>query len=362
MKKTWFGRMARQRTNDERLFFALSGVVFAFACGLLAWFAYAGLFAPRPGEEDANDAAPAAPRCDIRRVLDGACAKAESGVNPRLVAVMIENHVDARPQSGLAKARVVYEAPVEANITRFLAIYSESDVAEKVGPVRSARPYYLDWVAEYGTPMYMHVGGSPDALSRVRASGMFDMDEMTRAWYFWRSDDRFAPHNTYTSNVLWQKALADYGVQYADNEYEGWVFATTTPRQGGERVDTVSVSFDPPWYRAVWEYSSSTGKYFRYQMNEPHADEDGTQIAADTVIVQEARVRVLDSVGRREIETVGSGRARIFMGGVEVEGRWEKSTRTARTQWLDSAGEPIPLAPGTIWVEVVGPEHAVSVQ
>src|SRR5690606_23920743 len=134
----------------------------------------------------------------------------ERSRSPRTVGIMIENHYDARPLSGLADASVVYEAPVEGNYTRFLAVFPEDAEVQKIGPVRSARTYYLDWVSEYPDMLYMHVGGSPDALEKIKTHGIFDFNEFYRGWYYWRDSGRYAPHNVYTSSALFQKAMDEY--------------------------------------------------------------------------------------------------------------------------------------------------------
>jgi hypothetical protein len=163
--------------------------------------------------------------CEFSRLLDGVCVDSQEKVNPELVAVMIENHTDARPQSGLAYAPVVYEVPVEANYSRFMAIFPVDTEVKKVGPVRSARPYYLDWLREYGKDiLYMHVGGSPDALAIIASDkNIFDFNEFYNGPYFWRSADRYAPHNVYTSSENWKIAWKDKGVK-ENTDFKSWKF------------------------------------------------------------------------------------------------------------------------------------------
>ncbi len=342
--------------------YALAGLIFLVGVGLLLWFWQPFSGSGKTESEDTVGSAQNAtdPSCEHRRVLDGTCVNAGEE-QPPIVGVMIENHVDARPQAGLADATVVYEAPVEANITRFLALYPITADVAKIGPVRSARPYYLDWLAEYGDALYMHVGGSPDALAKIDAFDVFDINEMTRGWYFWRSDDRSAPHNTYTSRTLWNKAWSDYrSSSSTPASYNGWAFTTSTTRCTEACVDQFKVSFAPPSYEAEWRYASSTGRYERYQAGRSQRDENGRGIFADTVIVQHTNITVLDEIGRRGIQTAGSGSATVFHDGYEIEGSWEKRSRTGRTRWLDASGNEIPLHAGTIWIEVVGADTSVK--
>src|SRR3989344_7322518 len=127
-------------------------------------------------------------------------------------AIMVENQIDARPPSGLAQAKIVYEILTEATITRFLAIYDLSENLQKIGPVRSARPYFIDLALEYGA-LYAHSGGSPAALERLKDDdSISNLDEFFgyNSGYFWRDNQRSAPHNLYTSSSLLAEAKNNY--------------------------------------------------------------------------------------------------------------------------------------------------------
>lgn len=288
--------------------------------------------------------------CEVRRFYDGVCD--ESGYEKRLTAVMIENHTDARPQSGLAGAAVVYEAPVEANFTRFMALYPLDAKVDKIGPVRSARLYYLDWLREFGKPMYMHVGGSPQALSEIGEGGIFDINEFSYGWYFWRDSARYAPHNAYTSSKLFQAAWEKYGGDETPTT-SSWQYADGVAC-AKDCVDQIKIIFSLPSYVVRWNYNTSTNQFDRYQTEGRHTDTGGKSIFADTVIVQRVTSKVIDEVGRKDIETIGKGEAIIFANGIATKGVWTKSAIKNKTEWLTEDGTPIPLKPGKIWVEVVG--------
>lgn len=342
--------------KEAQILYIVAGAIFVMALVLLTWYfiprnsvssTIFGFYSEEKKEEQKI--------CPYRRLLDGVCVSQESDVNPTLISVMLENHPAARPQAGLAAARVVYEVPVEANYTRFLALFPIETSLERVGPVRSARPYFLDWVQEYGKPVYMHVGGSDDALQKISASGIRDVNEFYKGWYFWRASDKYAPHNVYTSSALWQKVFTDYFAKEDEPvDFTSWVFVTSTPAVCAEScVSTITTSFLPPTYEAVWKFVTSTGEYERYQMGQSHRDENGETITASTVIIQEVSTTVLDSVGRISMKTVGSGKASVFHSGNVFEGTWKKSSVTGRTEWLDATGSPIALVSGKIWIEVV---------
>ncbi|MBT3949422.1 MAG: DUF3048 domain-containing protein [Candidatus Magasanikbacteria bacterium] len=371
--------MKKNKNNLKKLFakylpdeisfiYILAGIVFVVAIGLLVWWSggylknkYFGGAGNRHAYSVLGDGEKYQD-CEFRRLLDGVCVESVDDINPKLIAVMIENHTEARPQSGLVDASIVYEVPVEANYTRFLAIYPEGIEIEKAGPVRSARPYFLDWVFEYGDPMYMHVGGSPDALRLIKQYDIFDINEMTRGWYFWRSADRYAPHNVYTSSELWNKALENYEDNYLIQEYEGFSFVTSAPEYVSTTTyaDEVTISFLPPVYEARWEFSSSTDKYTRFQMEGTHRDLDGRKIKADTIIVQHVESEILDNIGRIAIDTIGEGDVEVFYDGLVFIGTWKKEDRTSRTKFYNENGEEIKLKPGKIWIEVVNGRGDVS--
>ena len=369
------------KNKEEQYLYLLSAVVIITALVLLGWFSWQFYnkteFVFTDDKQQSKKIEKKDDACQERRVLDGRCIDdTELNKNPKLIGVMIENHVDSRPASDLSDARIVYEAPVEGNISRFLAIYTENQTIEKVGPVRSARPYYVDWIREYGDIVYAHVGGSPAALDYIKKTNINDLDEFARGWYYWRSEDRSAPHNAYTSSDLWSKALVDYEDNYQDKDYKAWnyqeaqacskkedqVNTSTSTEDSTEDncVKEIEITFAYPGYRATWKYNTSTEKYDRYQSGGLHQDADGDLIQADTIVVQHVNTKVLDAKGRLGMETIGSGKAEIYMKGQKIEGSWGKEDETARTQFYNSEEEKINLNPGKVWIEVVNQQASVE--
>ncbi|MBI4992963.1 MAG: DUF3048 domain-containing protein [Candidatus Magasanikbacteria bacterium] len=359
-------RYSYKQSNETRLLYLLAGLVFLVAIGLLGWFGYGYLLNRDQADfEDIKEGDSfwqSGTDCQYRRVLDGICVAGEKEVNPKLVAVMVENHVDARPLSGLAEASVVYEAPVEANYTRFLAIYPANVKVDKIGPVRSARPYYLDWLSEYVNTMYMHVGGSPEAIGLIKEYKLFDLNEFYFGRYYWRAPDRSAPHYIYTSSELWSRALDDYSDEDLAADYEGWAFSTSSPFGEDELVASIKITFLTPDYIVDWKFNSSTRKYDRYQGDELQRDTSGKKIKADTLIIQRVKSLVIDEIGRKKIDTVGSGEATVFYDGRIITGTWKKENRTNRTKFYGKNGEEIKLKPGKIWIEIVGTESGVEIR
>ncbi|MFA6485921.1 MAG: DUF3048 domain-containing protein [Candidatus Magasanikbacteria bacterium] len=292
--------------------------------------------------------------------LTGEGVETEAQIWPRAVAVMIDNHPVAYPQSGLDQASIVYEVPVEGGFTRFMAIYSASDLAvEKVGPVRSARPYFLDWLAEYGDGVYMHSGGSAEALDLIKERKIFDTNEFWWGEYYWRDDHANAPHNLFTKSENWQKIIADYGAKHTGQPWSGWAYNDEIlPASTTQGVRAFSIPYRVG-YSVAWTWDSAN-KYFARTVSDASSKEQ-LDIHAQNVIVQFVSVRSLDEVDRKKITTVGGGEARVWRDGVMARGTWKKESVSARTRFYDSAGTEISLRPGVIWVQIVPKEITLEV-
>lgn len=313
--------------------------------------------ASRIGVESAAPEEPAAPT--HRRLIDGVPVPEEVPSSGRYFAAVIDNLAVARPQAGLAKASLVYEAPVEGGITRFMAIFPEDAEVELVGPVRSARPYFLDWASEFDA-LFAHVGGSPEALEKVRSYDMRDLNEFSAGGYFWRDTSRHAPHNVYTSLV--RLAEAD-GKRFGDRaapEVAGWRFKDDAPAEERPPEASVTVAYGDPKVHVTWTYEPATNTYVRSQGGVVQEDADGTAVRAKNIVVQYTKVTVIDDVGRRKIVTVGEGDALIALDGALVHGTWRKDDRVSRTRFYDASGNQIRLNPGPTWIEVVPTDTPVD--
>ena len=162
-------------------------LILAFSLGL------AGCTFTFPGVEPYNPPTPLPKISQEKqepRALDGVLVEATEK-DPLVAAVIIDNMVEGRPPAGLARASLVFEAPVEAEITRLLAFYPFSSEVKKIGPIRSLRPYFLSW-AEEMADILAHVGGSPEALKLAKKSPVFNLDEFTHTSSFWRDEARKA--------------------------------------------------------------------------------------------------------------------------------------------------------------------------
>ncbi len=269
---------------------------------------------------------------------------------PQVFAVMIENSYEAWPLSGLDQAFFVIEAPVEGNIPRFITFFEEGAISKKIGPVRSARPYYLDWADEFSS-IYAHVGGSPEALGLIHTNGSTrDFDQFFQSEYFWRDNvGRFAPHNVYTSTDLLMSSLAEIG--RSTRTYLPWLFA-----DGKTSGSAISPTID--WesgstYDVTWKYSESTNVYTRFQGTTIMKTSSGSTVTANNVVVFESDISVVDSTGRRHIRTIGEGKALVYQNGAKIEATWKKPVRTDRLRFYGADGKEIVMNAGKTWMEVV---------
>ncbi len=332
---------------------AVASALFALAAAfLLGLYAFRGiLFVPNREETGGpSRAVPGVPT--LRHPLTGYPVEANPGY-PHVYAVMIDHSSDAWPQAGIDKAFLVIEAPVEAGIPRLEAFFSEETPVPKIGPIRSTRPYFIDWADEFDA-LYTHVGGSDAALQKLTTSGTLNLDQFYNGSTFWRSKDRLAPHNVYTSTDLLRSAWDRItGARKTPVEvlYGSWLFkdgAVLPPDPG----ISPTIRFTAENYRVRWAYDPKTNRYGRYQMGLPFSMENGDEVHADNVVVVITNMSVLDTVGHREVRTIGEGEAVIFRDGEAIQGTWKKPSPSERLRFYDSKGEVVMNA-GTTWIEVV---------
>lgn len=275
-------------------------------------------------------------------------AKEKEDMRP--FAVMVENEKSARPQSGLDKADVVYEILTEGGITRFLTVYLGED-AEEIGPVRSARHYFIDFAMEYEA-IYVHYGGSPQAYSDLKKYDKIDnIDGIYDSVTFWRDKTRKPPHNAYTSAHNIMKTAQKRGY-LGTLKIEGWDFLEGKSNDLGPIREFVLEYYRN--YRVKYAYDENKRAYLRYINDEPHVDRrTGNPIAVKNIIVQFMDTRVIDAEGRLEIKTAGSGTGYYISDGNYARIRWEKASRFAKTRYTTEDGRELRLNPGNTWIQIM---------
>jgi len=299
----------------------------------------------------------------------------------RPLAVMVENHIEARPQSGLSSADVVYEAVAEGGITRFLAVFYCKD-APYVGPVRSARIYFIKLLEAYGSnPLYAHVGGAntpgpADALGYIQDiewSSYNDMNQFSVPFpYFWRDYDRLpnraTEHTVYTSTAkLWDYAktkrnltdVDDDGVKW-DKDFVAWPFEDDAKEAERGTVNKIDFGFWDSFasdYSVVWTYNKESNSYSRSNGGSAHLDKNnGKTLKVKNVIVlftKESPANDGYKGGHILYKTIGSGDALIFQNGKAIKGEWERAKESNQFELTDEGGEKVNTVRGQIFVEIL---------
>lgn len=284
--------------------------------------------------------------------LTGVEVADEAATKQPVTGVMIENSPEARPQSGLKGAGVVYEAVAEGGITRFMALYQGSKPS-LIGPVRSLRLYYLGWAAPYQASI-AHVGGSPNALNEVRNGAYRDIDQFFNAGSYWRAADRYAPHNVYTSGERLDQLNASKG--HAQSEFTSFKRADGKPAET-LTASSVTINFSSAYYNTTYAYDKNSNSYVRNLAGDAHVDREAGQITPKVVVALEvsALARSGNSDGYEDLQTVGSGKAYIFQNGTATEATWSRDNFRSELKLQDAEGKDIALNRGQTWVAAFTP-------
>ncbi len=283
-----------------------------------------------------------------------AVSSASSVLRP--LAVMIENHNQSRPQSGLDQADIVYEMPVEGGITRFMAIYTR--LPGVLGPVRSCREYFIDRALEIGA-LYVHCGGSPMGYAYISKSKINSIDEIKYGQPFYRDKTRKAPHNLYSKG----QSLYDFMSEKISMRVATQPIlinrGTRALSPDAEAVEAAKIRYHGNY---TLDIKFENGFYQRYMNGVLHVDRESQQpLKASVVIIQVASMKTVDAAGRQEISFIGNGQAWVLESGRRTGVTWHKASPQSLTTYKDMAGTEY-LFPrnGQIWVQVVSPIHKLS--
>ncbi|MFD0589959.1 DUF3048 domain-containing protein [Paenibacillus sp. GCM10027627] len=282
----------------------------------------------------------------------------------RPLAVMINNYSAARPQSGLTDADVVWEVLAEGGITRLVAIFQSSDqLSHTIGPIRSNRAYLIDIADSYGAVM-AHAGGSPEAYSILKKQGKPYLDEITNAGsYFWRSKERKAPHNLYSSQEKLRAGADKRGYEKEVNVPKYTFSADGTLSESleaiTEKAADITIKFLMDNYKVNYVFDESTGLYKRSINGEPHIDlNNGEQLNAANLIVFETAHRTLDNEGRMSVDLESGGKGYLFQKGKKIDLDWVRSPDGMIRFAKD--GTELPLLPGKTYIHIVPNKPSLS--
>ncbi|MEC1179771.1 DUF3048 domain-containing protein [Metasolibacillus meyeri] len=274
-------------------------------------------------------------------------------VTQRPILVTINNHPAARPQSGLAAADVVYEMLAEGDVTRFLALY-QSTIPEQIGPIRSARSYFID-VAKGLDAFYIAHGYSPEAKSMLANGVVSNINGMHYdGTYFKRSSNRVAPHNSYISgeNVLAGAEKVDASMDYSKKVLYTF-YRDEESAKIGIRANEATVRYSQSSsFNSTYVYDEETEQYKRFSANVVTTDYlTGEEIQLSNILFFEMPHRIIDSVGRRDIDISAGGNAYIFQHGMMREIKWKNVDGLLVP--IEEDGSEVKLVQGRSWVHFV---------
>ena len=271
-----------------------------------------------------------------------------------VTSIQIENSPDARPQSALIDAGVIFEAIAEGGITRFNASFLESK-PDYIGPIRSARPYYVEMAAAFD-PVFVHAGGSGEGLAKIAELGLKDIDHGPNAGAFQRIPERYAPHNLYSST----QALDD--VIKTNNYKQGSVkgFKRKSQEKGKLiKANVINMELSSYLYNVSYQYEPKSNTYQRTMGGQPHTDlRSGKQLSPKVVVavITDYSINGIYSVYR----TSGSGEVYIFQDGQVQKGTWTKNSPKDQLVFKNKNKKVIPINKGQTWITMLGGSNQVS--
>lgn len=351
--------MLLKNLKKKKILSVSLALIFGFALGAAGFVAYKQ-YGPQKTDRSGVGPKPSASVKTTANPLDGTQTPL-ARANRHPLAIIIENQTQARPQTGLDKASIVYEVITEGGITRFMAIYGPQD-AQKVGPVRSMRTFFLDWAWEYDA-FLAHVGGNIDALDRIQQEKPLDLDQFALAEKaYWREPaaGKAIEHTMYTSTEK----------LYGQAQAKGWEmkgdftsFKFLRPKDfkvNNALTQKITINFSSPQYQVKYTWDNLNNNYPRQMAGSQHKDRGtGNELAPTNIIIQSVeRTEGLTRINENSwtMKTLGEGKTYVIYGGQKIDATWKKQDLKSRTMFYDSAGQEIKFLPGQFWYEIVPPE------
>jgi hypothetical protein len=270
---------------------------------------------------------------------------------------IIENSKDARPQSGLSGADIVYETMAEGGIPRFIALFQKNNPS-KIGPIRSARPYFLNIAKEYSLP-FAHCGYSDEAKAMIENEKLMSLNEFTYGKYYSRDSARKAPHNLYTSaenlrKLITEKDYIEPSTVKLNFNKKFWTSDNLLP------ANSVNLNLNR-YYKTNYIYKD--GKYYKSMDGIASIDkENNVPITAANIIIQITDIKLQKDNQHLDISLVGEGNGYVISNGKYIKMKWSKKDLFSQTIIKDENGLNIPLAPGNTWWHIIGKGNTVTIE
>ena len=275
--------------------------------------------------------------------------------NDRPIAVMIDNHSDAWPQAGLNQAYMVYEIIVEGGETRLMALFKGVDV-ERIGPVRSARHYFVDYAME-NDAIYTHFGESPQASSDIKRYGVDEIDGITEdGTTFWRVKDKAAPHNAVTSMEKLIQSAKNKKYTMTSNEESVLNYVTDEVNlENGQEAISVTIPHSD-LQTVKYEYDEENKVYKRYARGEAQTDWDTDEpVTTKNIIITFCDNYTLsdkENKGRQGLKNIGEFDGYYITNGRAIRIKCIKNARDEQTEYLDMQGNEIQVNDGNTFVNI----------
>ena len=340
----------RRKKNKKKVWFVLLVILVLVGFGVYYWF----------NKEDVHDFV--SDKVKVEKKLKIVDEDSKS----RPIAVMINNNHVAWSHAGLQDAYITYEILAEGGITRLMAIFKDKDTA-KIGSVRSARPYYLDYALE-NDAIYVHYGWSDQAKSDISSLGVDNINGLTVSDVFWRdkSLNKATEHTVFTSMEKINEYAKEKGYDRDTNKDLLLNYSVDeidlSKREDAVKADTVFMKYSY-YTSSSYEYDSENKVYKRFMSDTPHVDAvTGDQYTYKNIIITPIATHTYDSYGRLELDDVGSGDGYYITCGYAIPITWSKASRSSQTVYKNMDGEEIKVNDGNTFIQITPPSEDVKIE
>lgn len=286
----------------------------------------------------------------------------------RTIAVMIDNdNSDAWPHAGIEDAYLIYEAIVEGGSTRLMALFKDTET-KKIGPVRSSRHYFLDYVME-NDALYVHFGWSPKAAKNINSFGINNVNGVIGSdeWIFWREPKRkYDYHDAYTSIKNIYEIFNNKGYRLNSDTHNFNIFSSEVSLDMGSIAKKILIPYSK-YHTTHYEYDKDSKTYLRWMRNTPHVSSTlNKQLFAKNIVIQFVKNYYLNDgnpkIGRQELDTVGKGLGFFIANGKYIDITWEKENRNSKTFYYTQEGNEININEGQTWIQIVPTYSKVTIE
>jgi len=289
--------------------------------------------------------------------------------NERPLAVMIDTNIGDAKHAGLQDSYINYEIIVEGGLTRIMALYKDKEVGI-VGPVRSARNYFIDYALEHDA-IYAHFGWSPNAENDIKELKVNNINGMVDTDAYMRDRNLPSPHNVFTSTKKLRSMASNKSYESSTSNWQVFTYsipAIELSQSENSYLDSelitatkVTIPYSNNEYRS-YNYDSTNKYYLRSKNGEAHIDrKTGNQLHYKNIIIMKVENKTIDQEGRQSLKTTGSGEGYYITNGNALPIRWSKETRTSKTKYTYKNGSEVILNDGNTFIQIVPVSSSIEI-